>query len=246
MGRVPTILLRDATRDAVAVAAILAAKVAGSVAGGWMTGVAGAVVLIAYIAACFIILRGLGAHAPHVAFGLANRITLVRVAIVCLIVGLAISDTAMSAWAVVVAALIAIGLDGVDGAVARHHGTQSAFGARFDMEVDAALILSLAAALVNSGKVGAWILLAGALRYLFVAAGRMLPWLAAPLPPRRRRQAICVIQELALAAALLPIADAAAATAIAGIVLVLTASSFAIDIFWLARRTTHKEVSCPS
>jgi phosphatidylglycerophosphate synthase len=94
------------------------------------------------------------------------------------------------AWSIVVLALIALVLDGVDGRVARRRGEASAFGARFDMETDALLILVLAALAWSLGKAGAWILLAGALRYLFVAAGFVLPWLRAELPPSRRRQTV--------------------------------------------------------
>ncbi len=73
-------------------------------------------------------------------------------------------------------------LDAVDGRVARRTGTASAFGARFDMEVDAFLILVLSVYVARVGRrVGAAI---GAARYAFVAAGWLLPWLRGPLPPR--------------------------------------------------------------
>ena len=41
-------------------------------------------------------------------------------------------------------------------------------------------------------------LLSGLLRYAFVAAGWLWPWLRAPLPPSRRRQTICVVQIVGL------------------------------------------------
>ena len=100
-------------------------------------------------------------------------------------------------------------LDGVDGALARGRGEASEFGARFDMETDALLILVLAALVWQHDKAGAWILLAGLLRYLFVAASYVLPWLGAALPPSRRRQTVCVVQIVSLIGALAPLVAAA-------------------------------------
>ena len=53
------------------------------------------------------------------------------------------------------------------------------------MEVDALLIMVLAVIAWQYGKAGAWIVLAGAMRYLFVAAGCLWRWLECPLPPSR-------------------------------------------------------------
>ena len=56
-------------------------------------------------------------------------------------------------------ATVALVLDGVDGRVARRTGTVSAFGARFDMEVDAFLILVLSVCV--AAQVGWWVLAIG-------------------------------------------------------------------------------------
>ena len=73
-------------------------------------------------------------------------------------------------------AAVALVLDAVDGWVARRTGTVSALGARFDMEVDAFLILVLSG--VRRRDVRPWWVLAiGAARYAFVAAGWLLPWM---------------------------------------------------------------------
>ena len=95
-------------------------------------------------------------------------------------------------------------LDGADGWLARRQQIASDFGARFDMEIDALLILVLAILVSRFEKAGAWVIVSGLLRYIFAGAGRYWPWLAAPLPPSRRRQAICVVQIVALTCALLP------------------------------------------
>ena len=67
-------------------------------------------------------------------------------------------------------------LDGVDGKVARARGETSAFGARFDMETDAALLLALSLAVPALGIAGWWALAIGGMRYAYVAAG----WIAPP------------------------------------------------------------------
>ena len=170
-------------------------------------------------------------------FGAANAVTLARgVLALDLLALLGSPPSAVLAWSIVVLALVALVLDGVDGRVARRRGETSAFGARFDMETDALLILVLAALAWSPGKAGAWILLAGALRYLFVAASLALPWLAAPLPPSRRRQTVCVVQIASLILCLVPfVAPPMSATiGFAGLVALL--ASFAIDVAWLARR----------
>ena len=56
----------------------------------------------------------------------------------------------------VVLAAVALVLDGVDGQVARRTGTVSALGARFDMEVDAFLMLVLSVYVASSWPRGCW------------------------------------------------------------------------------------------
>jgi len=80
------------------------------------------------------------------------------------------------------------------------------------------------------------VLLLGLPRYLFVAAGRLWPWLRAPLPERVRRKAGCVIQGIALLICLGPIVPPGMATGVATLTLALLVSSFAADVVWLSRR----------
>ena len=136
----------------------------------------------------------------------------------------------------VLVALATVGLvlDGVDGRVARRTGTASAFGARFDMESDALLVLVLSVHVAR--EVGPWVLLIGAARYLFVLAGHLLPWLRGPLPPRYWRKVVAVVQAVALllaASGLVPPLAAALALAVA---LALLTESFGRDVVGLARR----------
>ena len=104
--------------------------------------------------------------------------------------------------------MAALLLDGADGWAARRQRLASAFGARFDMEVDALAILVLAVTVVKAQAVPYWVLAIGVMRYLYLAAALVLPLLRRPLPPRpiadRRRKTVAVIQSLALLIALAP------------------------------------------
>jgi phosphatidylglycerophosphate synthase len=98
--------------------------------------------------------------------------------------------------ALVVVATAALALDGVDGAVARRTGTASAFGARFDMEVDASLVLALG---IGAARlVGPWVLVIGAARYFLLVAALAIPALDRPTPPRVWRKVVAAAQGVAL------------------------------------------------
>jgi phosphatidylglycerophosphate synthase len=66
-------------------------------------------------------------------------------------------------------------LDSLDGVLARRSGSASAFGAHFDVEVDALLVLVLGALLWQGQRLGAWILWPGLLRYLYVLVLAVAP-----------------------------------------------------------------------
>lgn len=169
-------------------------------------------------------------------FGAANHITLLRGALTSLIAGLLVADISTEVlWFAIAVAGVALLLDGVDGSLARRFRVATPFGARFDMETDAASIVVLAALVWHSDKAGAWVMLSGGLRYLFVAAGRIWPFMAAPLPPSRRRQTVCVIQITALLVCLAPFVPAPQSAWLAAIALLLLAASFAVDTVWLLR-----------
>lgn len=167
---------------------------------------------------------------PMPAIGWANTVTTVRLV-------LAVSlwtVTSSASWLLVGIATAAAALDAVDGPLARRSGRASPFGARFDMETDAFLVLTLSVLVWRFGKAGAWILAAGVLRYLFVAASWPWPWMAAPLPPSRRRQAVCVVQIVSLIVALVPVVPRPLSDAVAGAGLAALVWSFWLDTRWLA------------
>lgn len=180
----------------------------------------------------FFALRHLGGNG----FGFANRVTLARGALTAFVLALVGAPAvAAEAWIALGTALIAFALDHVDGRLARSRGEASAFGARFDMETDAVLILGLSVLVWQYDKAGVWVLSAGAMRYAFIACGWLLPWLERPLPPSRRRQAVCVLQTATLLVALVPFVASPLSAVVAGAGLAALVGSFAIDVRWLFR-----------
>lgn len=176
-------------------------------------------------------------HLPLANFGAANRVTLLRAGIVALVAGL-IGQAGLTpnlGWFVAGLAGFTLLLDGVDGWVARRWHCESDFGARFDMELDAFLILVLCVHLLAMGKAGPWVLAIGAMRYAFVAAMQPWPWLERPLPESRRRKLVCVWQVASLLVCLLPVIAGALATMLLALALALLAWSFAVDVRWLYR-----------
>lgn len=196
-------------------------------------GVAGWTAGLAYLAVSSTLLaRGL-ADAPR--FGPANVVTAARSMLVAVVGALvAASFTApMPTPLLVAVAAVALSLDAVDGWVARRTGTATELGARFDMEVDAFLLLVLSVGVARF--VGPWVLAIGLMRYVFVAVGWMLPWMRRRLPHRSWRKVVtaaCGIALVVVAARILPpVLDVVAAAA----ALALLVESFGRDVVWLAR-----------
>ena len=193
--------------------------------------------LAAYAALSGIVAASVGVEHATGGFGLANQVTLLRAGLVCLIAGalLAGGTAPLPGWSLAALVATALSLDALDGWLARRFGLASGFGARFDLEIDALLILILSLLLWQTGRVGPWVLAIGLLRYAFVLVGWLLPWLRRPLPPSRRRQAVCVQQGITLLFCLLPPVGTTVATLCAGLALVALLASFAADIIYLAR-----------
>lgn len=179
-------------------------------------------------------------HYPHRHFGWCNTVTLMRAAAVCWLAGLwfATDDAWQGtlAWGASIAGLMLLVLDGVDGWLARRLGNSSSFGARFDMEVDSLLALVLAVLVWQTDKVGAWVVMLGLFRPVFILAGWRWPKLAGELPPSLARKVVCVIQVAALAAMLAPVITPTVASPLALATLALLAWSFGRDTWWLLRQ----------
>ncbi|MDN4613888.1 CDP-alcohol phosphatidyltransferase family protein [Leifsonia sp. F6_8S_P_1B] len=172
-------------------------------------------------------------------FGAANVVTSLRAVLVGAITGLVAGSFAGAVPVATVVALVvpALALDAVDGWVARRTASVTELGARFDMEVDAFLLLVLGIAVAPA--LGVWVLAIGLLRYAFVAAGWMLPWFRRTLPPRYWRKVVTAFAGIALAVAvsrLLPGLD----VVLVGAALLLLVESFGRDAIWLVRRRREK------
>ena len=157
---------------------------------------------------CFLVLAALIArHSRARSFGVADVVTLSRGLGVCFLAGLA-----LQAWAgdlarhgvliMIIMGTLCLTLDGVDGRVARARGEASAFGARFDVETDAAMLVVLSIAVAALGIAGWWVLAIGTIRYGYVAMSFVVPALRTPLPYRYSAKVIAVGQAVALLAAL--------------------------------------------
>jgi phosphatidylglycerophosphate synthase len=140
-------------------------------------------------------------------------------------------------WAVVVLSILALCMDGLDGWAARRFDCASPFGARLDMELDGMTTAALCVLAWSSGAAGAWILLSGAMRGLYILAARLWPWMDRPLFPSQRRRVVCVIQIATLIAACAPLFSSISAW-VAGAGLAALIYSFGVDTYWLY---THRE-----
>ncbi len=199
--------------------------------------------MVAFIGLLLALLPFLPQHQPLQRFGAANDVTLLRAGMTTLLAGL-IGHSSLTpglAWGMTAIASIALMLDGVDGWLARRNQMQSQFGARFDMEVDAFFILVLALLVYQMDKAGIWVLLSGAMRYGFIGLSRVLPWLRQPLPPRKRRQIVCVIQTAILALCLSPPLLPPWTVLLSAGGLALLTLSFAVDVVWLARHSSVRQ-----
>ncbi|WP_326563822.1 CDP-alcohol phosphatidyltransferase family protein [Micromonospora peucetia] len=207
---------------------------------GWLAGSAYGTVL------CLALDRGLRRSGGDV-LGPADRVTLARAVLVGGVTALTVDALAPAAGdrpgpvgVLVALAAVALALDAADGYVARRTGTASALGARFDMEVDAFLILVLGLAVAPA--VGAWVLALGAMRYAFVAAGWLLPWLRRPLPPRYWRKVVAAAQGVLLLVAAAGVLPGPGDALVLAVALALLVESFGRDVGWLWRHRPAREV----
>jgi len=234
--------MRDPRRYNVAVPVVLG--IAGTTAGGalaaaWLpAGISYPITAAAIAAAALVAFVVVGGQQhPHPRFGPANAVTTARVGFVALVAATArIEAGARGLWLAVVLSSAAAILDGLDGWLARRTGLSSDFGARFDMETDALLILALSVLVWQNDKAGAWVLGSGLMRYAFVAAGWVLPWMAHPLRSTLRGKTVAVVQIAGLIVALAPIIPLPYSALVAAVTLGALIWSFSVDIIWLARQ----------
>jgi phosphatidylglycerophosphate synthase len=168
--------------------------------------------------------------------GPASSVTLVRAILALGVAALAVDSFTrdIPVALLVTLAAVALALDLVDGWLARRTGMETELGARFDGEVDAFLILALSVYVAPA--CGWWVLAIGAARYLFLAGEWLVPWMRAPLPPRRWRKLVAATQGIVLTVAASGVLPLALARALLVVALALLAASMGECVWWLRRR----------
>jgi phosphatidylglycerophosphate synthase len=195
---------------------------------GWLVGLTCAAVANTLVVAALV------AHS-RARLGPADRVTLTRAALACGAAALVTESvtrpgpSSMLAWL----AAVALVLDGVDGRVARRTGTVTALGARFDMEVDAFLILVLS--VHAAADIGAWVLSIGLASYVLLVARHLVPWLRRSAPPRYWCKVVAVIQGVVLTAVAAGLLPHGLSVFVVLVALALLVESFGREVLWLWR-----------
>jgi phosphatidylglycerophosphate synthase len=197
---------------------------------GWAAGLAFALV-------AGLLLARHDAAGRALAAGAANQVTLARATLVGGVTALVAEGATGPRIAVLVTiGTVALALDGLDGYLARRNNTVSVLGARFDMEVDAFLILVLSVLVCRS--LGAWVLAIGLMRYAFVAAAAVVPRLRAQLPFSRARKVVAAMQGGLLVVAAAPFVPHPVAVVLVAVALMALVWSFGRDVRWLLAHST--------
>ena len=169
--------------------------------------------LLFFVAAAILVVGRVSAHHPFPRFGAANSVTLLRVAFVAGVAGLiGEAPDERIAWLAVATVVVVAALDGVDGWLARRDATGQCVwravrhGNRRRIDPDP-LGARLAA---REGRRVGHRMRPDALP--FVAAGWVLPWMAAPLRSTMRGKSVAIGQFVGLSVALLPVVKRLSAT----------------------------------
>jgi phosphatidylglycerophosphate synthase len=225
----PTIL-RASLLGTLATAALLSvvSATAGLAVAGWIAGLATGLAAAALLAAA-------RARSDQPFLHPADWVTLTRAVLVAGVAGLVADSFSrpVPVTALVTLCIVALVLDAVDGQVARRTGTATLLGARLDGEVDAFLILLLSVAV--SRDYGRWVLAIGAARYALLLAGWLIPWLAAPLPPRYWRKVVAAVEGIVLTVAVSGVTSRLVGMIAVAAALLLLVESFGRDVIWLYR-----------
>ncbi|MGI5131335.1 CDP-alcohol phosphatidyltransferase family protein [Pseudonocardia sp. CA-107938] len=191
---------------------------------GWAAG-------LAYLAALLAVLAWAVRRAGATTLGPADLVTLLRAVLIVGVTALVADGLATGATPVAVLVTlssVALVLDAVDGKVARRTETVTPLGARFDMEIDAVLLLVLSVHVAV--LLGPWVLAIGLIRYVFVAVSLALPWLGATLTARYAAKVVAALQGIVLVVAASELLPTLLAVIMVAVALALLVWSFAVDI----------------
>ena len=216
-----------------AVLAVLAGTV-GLSGAGWLVGLFCGAVMVGLLSLALV-------RSGATVVGPADLVTLLRALLVAGVAAL-VADSfggPVPVGALTALVVLALALDGVDGRVARSTGTVSAVGARFDMEVDSALVLLLSLYVARS--LGPWVLVVGSPHYVLLVARHALPWLRGEVPPRHWCKVVAAIQGIVLTTVAAGVLPRVAAVPALVVVAALLVESFGREVWWLWR--AHRAVS---
>ena len=167
-----------------------------------------------------------------------TRFTVARVAMTCLLGGLAVLPAGNPPdpllWSVALMGAAAAGLEAADSWLAQITDSVSGFSEKLGAMAGALLVLALALLVWRLGQTGAWVIAAGALGFAEVALleGRAAP----PRAPWRVGAALAV--RLALAAAIVPVVPPLAVT---GLAILATALAIGLVGHTLALRRARSQ-----
>jgi phosphatidylglycerophosphate synthase len=181
---------------------------------------------VGLLSICTSVLLHRGRWTPSGSFGAANAFTLLRLGMTAGLAPLCLSPPGPAAAALV---SVIFALDGVDGWIARRNGQASLFGAHLDMECDALLVLLCSLVLYQHARLGAFILVPGLLRYLYVVLLLLVPAAGGEAPRSNIARYAFALMMVSLVASLWPLPFHAVAAQVATFAI---AASFARSIYY--------------
>jgi CDP-diacylglycerol--glycerol-3-phosphate 3-phosphatidyltransferase len=188
----------------------------------------------------------------YASLGAANGVTLARSGLYAAVAGfVAVVPPAGSGarWGPVALYGVGVGLDWLDGTVARRVGRRTVLGAKLDMAVDTLGFLVAPLVAVAWGRLPVWYLSLSAARYAFKLGCWMRRRRGRPvgdLPPSRVRRPLAGVQMVFITVALLPVVPAAAVRTVAAVVVLPSLLVFARDYAVVAGYTDEDNAQADS
>jgi phosphatidylglycerophosphate synthase len=179
-----------------------------------------------------------GRWTPAGSFGPANAVTAVRLSMIGCLCAMGLRGVGPASALLV---LLIFALDGLDGWLAKRGGHAAAFGANFDMECDALLVLVCSLVLYLNRRLGAFILLPGFLRYLYAIAIACFPRGALEAPASRVGRYAFSVLAVSMIVSLWPIEPLHRPLALVATLLIVF--SFAKGFLW---SLTHSPPAAPA